>query len=42
MNKVIYLLKHGKTIIMNIYLLKHGKTIIMNKVIYFLKRVKQL
>ena len=27
MNKVIYLLKHGKTIIMNkvIYLLKHGK-----------------
>ena len=28
MNKVIYLLKHGKTIIMNkvIYLLKHGKT----------------
>ena len=32
MNKVIYLLKHGKTIIMNKvrYLLKHGKTIIMN------------
>ena len=31
MNKVIYLLKHGKTIIMNkvIYLLKHGKTIII-------------
>ena len=32
MKKVIYLLKHGNTIIMNkvIYLLKHGKTIIMN------------
>ena len=40
----IYLLKHGKTIIMDkvIYLLKYGKTIITNKVIYLLKHGKRI